>query len=164
VEINVDNGELETYWITRHHDCITGAINNQTVAEGNIMGNSDVLKQLTASIACQTEEATTSNQLRKEEIKQKKEHNNEKKDRTKRFLHPLIIHMLKHASAASRLETNAKLPQVLQEVPEHNQPRTCRAGTEPSIQYAEPHGHMFCSQYNSKPIPWQIYLRQYQLT
>lgn len=112
VEINADDGELESYRIARHNDCITNFMANfatQTATNGN--ENSDVLKQLTASIARQTEEAATSNQLRKEEIERKREHEDEKKDRTKRFLHPSITRMLQHASATSRLEIDTELTQ-----------------------------------------------------
>jgi hypothetical protein len=44
-----------------------------------------------------------SNQLRKNEIKRKREHDDEKKDRTKK-IHKSIIRMLENTAAASALE------------------------------------------------------------
>ena len=118
LEIDADDEELEAYRIARHMDCITGAfINNgnagvaaagaATAATDNI----DVLKQLTASIARQSEEAATSNQLRKDEIERKREHDDEKKDRTKKYLHTSTIRMLVNASATSKLEVDTELTQ-----------------------------------------------------
>jgi hypothetical protein len=65
--------------------------------------------QLSASIARQSEEAATSNQLRKDEIERKREHDDEKKDRIRKYLHPSIVKMLTHASATSRLEIDTEL-------------------------------------------------------
>jgi hypothetical protein len=46
-----------------------------------------------------------SNQLHKNEIKRKREHDNEKKDRTKK-IHKSIIRMLEIAAAVSALEVD----------------------------------------------------------
>jgi hypothetical protein len=110
VEINAEDRELETYWITRHnnYNCTTGAINPDS-SRRECFRQPQCLEQLTARIFRQTEKDATLNQLCKDKIKQKKEHDNEKKARTKRFLHPSIICMLKHESAASILEINTKL-------------------------------------------------------
>ena len=93
VDINADDGELETYRVARQRDCITGLNADNTNAGVATAGtdNAEVLKQLTTSIARQTEEAATSNQLRKDEIERKREHDDEKMDRTKKYLHPSII-------------------------------------------------------------------------
>ena len=68
----------------------------------------DVLRQLTASIAHQTKEASTSNQLRKNKIERKRENDDEKKYRMKK-IHKSIIRMLENAAAASALEVDLKL-------------------------------------------------------
>jgi hypothetical protein len=60
------------------------------------------------SIAHQMEEAATSNQLRKNEIERKREHDDEKKDRTEK-IHKSIIHMIENAAAASSLEVDLEL-------------------------------------------------------
>lgn len=114
VDVNVDDAELDTYQTARHKDCITGftADNSNAGAAAAGTDNVKVLKQLTASIAGQTEEAATSNQLRKDEIKRKREHDNEKKDRTKKYLHPSIIRMLENGSATSKLEIDVQLTQA----------------------------------------------------
>ncbi len=111
LNINADDGELEAYRLTRHLDCITGAVAAVTAvtAAGAETDNAEVLKQLTASIARQSEEAATSNQLRKDEIERKKDYDVEKKDRTKKFLHPSVLKMLIHALASSRLEIDTEL-------------------------------------------------------
>ena len=111
VEINADDGELESYRIIRHRDCITSNVAGTTIEEAPTEPNADVLKQLAASIARQTEESATSNQLRKDEINRKKEHDDDKKDRTKKFIHPSIIRMLKNASATSKMDLDPELPE-----------------------------------------------------
>lgn len=105
IEINADDAELESFRIARHNECITSSGNNtepQPIAN-NLTNNADILQQLTASIARQTEEAATSNQLRKDEIERKRELDDEKKDRTKK-IHKSIIRMLENASATSAME------------------------------------------------------------
>ncbi len=71
--------------------------------------NAEILKQLTASIACQTEESATSNQLQKEEINQRMDHDEEKKDRTKKYLHPSIIKMIKNVTTMSKMDLDPEI-------------------------------------------------------
>ena len=60
-EINADDGELEAYRLERHLNCIMGTANENTIAGApattTAADNVEVLKQLTASLARQTEEA-----------------------------------------------------------------------------------------------------------
>jgi hypothetical protein len=67
------------------------------------------------SIAHQTEEVSTPNQLRKNKIERKREHDGEKKDRTKK-IHKSIICMLKNAAMASTLEVNLELAEGCQKI------------------------------------------------
>jgi hypothetical protein len=62
IEVNADNAELETYHFPHHCKFITGFSNNTgNQKAGNSGAYADILRQLTASIAHQTEEALTSN-------------------------------------------------------------------------------------------------------
>lgn len=112
VEIDADDIEAETYRVSRHLECIT----NIGVADG---GNAiiapavgavhgDILQQLTASIARQSEEAATSNLLRREEIDRKKDKDDQTKDRTKK-IHSSIIRMLELASAITAADAIVNL-------------------------------------------------------
>lgn len=119
MEINADNEELEAYCIAKHMDCVTNSFTNNVNAGAATArtataatDNADILEQLTASIARQMEEAATSNQLRKDEIKRKREHDDEKKDRTKKYLHASIMRMIKNGLATSRLEIDTQLTQA----------------------------------------------------
>jgi hypothetical protein len=94
IEVNADNAEWETYRYFRHRECITGFSDNTGNQQaGNSVAYADILRQLTASITGQAEEASTSNQLRKNKIERKRVHDDEKKDRTKK-IHKSIIRML----------------------------------------------------------------------
>ena len=116
LEINADDEELEAYRIARHMDCITNSFTNNAAATAGAAtaatDNADILKQLTTSIARQTEEAATSNQLRKDEIERKREHDDVKKDRTKKYLHASVMRMIQNGSATSRLEIDIQLTQA----------------------------------------------------
>ena len=90
----ISNTPAET---TNHAAVVVGAADHTT-------DNSEVLKHLTTSNARQTKDAATSNQLQKDKINQKKESDKEKKDGTKRILHPSIVLMLEHAWTTSKLE------------------------------------------------------------
>ncbi len=69
IEVNADNAEFETYRSSRLHKCITGLFDNTNNQQaGNSGAHADVLQQLPVSIARQTEEASTSNQLCKNKI------------------------------------------------------------------------------------------------
>ncbi len=114
VDINADDIEMETYRASRHADCISETVDAAT-AQNEIARsaeNTDVLKQLAASIARQTEESATSNELRKDEINRRKEHDEEKKDRTKKYLHSSVIKMLKNAAATSKMDLDPELPEA----------------------------------------------------
>jgi hypothetical protein len=69
----------------------------------------DALQQLTTSIARQTEEALMSNQLCKNKIERKREHDDEKKDRTKKIHKSIICMLANAAAAASALEDDLEL-------------------------------------------------------
>ncbi len=107
LEVNADDGELESYRADRHLNCISGFTTGTLPATNG--DNAEVLRQLTGSIACQTEESATSNQLQKEEIIRKKEIDDDKKDRTKKYIHASIIKMLKNASATNKTDLDPDL-------------------------------------------------------
>jgi hypothetical protein len=109
IEVSTDDMEFETYRSSRHCECITGFSNNTgNQQSGHSGAYADVLRQLTVSIARQTKKASTSNQLRKNKIERKREHDDEKKDRRKK-IHKSIILMLENAAAASALEVDLEL-------------------------------------------------------
>jgi hypothetical protein len=118
IEVNAEDAELETYRSSCHCKCITGFSNNNNTGNqqaGNRGAYMDVLYQLTASIARQTEETLTSNQLHKNKIERNREHDEEEKDRTKK-IHKSIIRMLENAAAASALEVNLELVKGCQKI------------------------------------------------
>jgi hypothetical protein len=99
-----------------HCKCIAGFSNNTGNQQaGNSRANADVLRQFTASIAHQTEEAATSKQLCKNVIERKREHYDEKKDRAKK-IHKLNIRMLENAAAVSALEFDLELAEGCQKL------------------------------------------------
>ena len=116
IEVNADNAEWETYHYFRHRECITGFSDNTGNQQaGNSVAYADILRQLTASITGQAEEASTSNQLRKNKIERKRVHDDEKKDRTKK-IHKSIICMLENAAVASTLEVDLELVEGCQKI------------------------------------------------
>jgi hypothetical protein len=113
IEVNADDAKLETYRSSHHHDCITIFSNNTSNQQaGNNGAYADALCQLTASIACQMEEAAI-NQLHKNKIDRKREHDDKKKYRTRK-IHKSIIRMLENAAAASALEVDLELAEGCQ--------------------------------------------------
>jgi hypothetical protein len=111
-----DDRELETYYSSRYRKCITRFANNTgNLQAGNSGAYADVLQQLTTSITHQTEEVSTTNQLRKNEIERKREDDDEKKDRTKK-IHKSIICMLENAAVASTLEVDLELVEGCQKI------------------------------------------------
>ncbi len=154
IEVNAHNVELETYRSSRHCKCITGFSDNTGNQQaGNSGAFVDVLRQLTASIAHQTKEASTSNQLRKNKIARKREHDDEKKDGMKKK-HKSIIRMLENAAAASALEVNLELVEGCQKIPQRGHKRISRSRPEPPIQQTKPHLRLFCSRNSPAPLPW----------
>ncbi len=109
IEVNADNTELETYCSFHHRECITGFFDNTSNQQaGNNRANADVLWQLTASIVRQMEEAAMPNQLWKNKIVRKREHDNEEKDSTKK-IHKSINRILENAAAVSTMEVYLEL-------------------------------------------------------
>jgi hypothetical protein len=101
IEVNADDAEFKTYHSSRLCECITRFSDNTSNQQaGNSGAYAEVLPQITMSIACQTEEASTTNQLCKNKIERKREHDDEKKDRMKK-IHKSIIRILENAAAAS---------------------------------------------------------------
>ena len=73
-----------------------------------------------------------SNQLHKNEIKRKREHDNEKKDRTKK-IHKSIIRMLENAAATSASEVDLELAEGCQKFLNANTKRISGTRSEPRI-------------------------------
>jgi hypothetical protein len=116
IKVNADVTELETYCSSPHCKCITRfSSNTGNQQAGNSGAYVDVLRQLTASIVHQTEEAAMSNQLSKNKIERKREHDDEKKDRSKK-IHKSIIGMLENTAAASALEVDLELMEGCQKI------------------------------------------------
>jgi hypothetical protein len=92
------------------------------------------------SIAHQAEEAETSNQLRKNKVKRKREHDDEKKDRAKS--------MLEIAAAARALEVHLEFVEGCQNSSTPTQKEQLNKSWATNS---------ICSRNSPAPLPWQIH-------
>ena len=99
-KINPEDGELVSFGKRRHEECLLPpALPNGGVATGGSIDDTAVLAQLNSTMARQTEEAETANNLRRKEIERQEEKEERKKDKIK-DLHISIRNMLTLASSA----------------------------------------------------------------
>lgn len=96
-----EDGELHGYSVLRHKQCIMpplDGVDPNGTGGVSVGGNAEVLRMLHESISRQNEESSTANDLRREELRLRKESQEGKKDRLK-DLHESTVNMLLMASA-----------------------------------------------------------------
>ncbi len=114
--VNPDNIEISNFCKDQHLQCITSAmaLTSTTAGGAVVVDNASVISQITNAISLQNKEAIESNNLRCKEIERQIEHKEKKKDRIKK-LHPVVLNMLKRASATNHNNENNEIaPTFLQ--------------------------------------------------
>ena len=91
--LRVGDAEVSGYSNKRHQECIMGSTKDIEGAQPSSLDSSDIMHQLTAGISRQNEVISESNVLAREELRRKKEKDEEKKNRLSK-IHSSFQNML----------------------------------------------------------------------
>ena len=95
--LSPEDGELQTHHTSRQTECILGSVATSAAAHA-ASGTDSVLAQLSEAMGYQTEEAKESNRLRREEIRNREERDDSRKNRLKK-LHASTMNMITMAAS-----------------------------------------------------------------